>query len=274
MQTFPEYLKSNYPQYDFLLQKVASIIGEQPDWQHFTKTNLIQIRKGLLAEHSANSTRTYLAVLKAIFGQVSEEGVLSCNDYESVLIVRKEASTAVYLTEQELERLMRVKTKSDAERYVLCVYGIQSYTGCRVSDAEKLSQSNIQGSRLSYVSIKTKTEATVPLKPIVAELIEQLQTLKPVSNVTYCNIIKILCCRAGINEEVRVFKGGKDVTEPKCLLVSTHTARRSFATNLYLRKPDLYLISKYMGHSTSTMTEKYICCGIRELNDNFKTYFE
>lgn len=274
MQTFSEYLTDQYPQYNFLLSQFSEQLGEQPQWQHFTKTNLIKLRKGMQEKVCANSARTYIAVLTAIFGQVSDEGVLPCKDYKSVLNVRKEASTAVFLTEPELERLKKVQPRNDTERYVLFLFIIQAYTGCRVSDAMSIMPSNIQDNRLTYVSEKTKIEANVPVKPIVAEMIERLQTLKPVSNMTYSTTIKKLCLRAKITEEVKIFKGGKNISAPKWNFVSSHTARRSFATNLYLRGLDLYSISKFMGHSETAMTEGYICCGIRDINDNIKTFFE
>ena len=273
MQTFTEYLTENYPQYHFLLQKLSNILGEQPEWHHFTKTNLIKIRKGLQQELSANSVRTYMSVLKAIFNQVSDEDVVPCQDYNSTLNVKKEASTAVYLTEKETERLLKVRYKNATEEYVLCLYGIQSFTGCRVSDAHKLGLSNMQGDRISYVSEKSKTEASIPLSPKVREMVERLERLEPVTEATYRSKIKELCNRAGITQEVKIFKGGKDIVAPKYKLVSTHAARRSFATNLYLRGLDLYSISKLMGHASTNMTEKYICCGLRDIDKSIMSFF-
>ena len=274
MQTFSEYLTEQYPQYKFLLVLIGEQLGEFPEWRHFTKTNLIKLRKGLQEKVCSNSARTYTAVLKAIFSQVSDEGVIPCKDYESVLNIRKEASTAVYLNERELERLMKVKPRNEVERYVLYMFIIQAYVGCRVSDAMKITESNISNKRLSYVSEKTKVEAVVPVKPIVVDMIRQLHTLKPVSEVTYCKVIKVLCMRAGITEQVTIFKGGKDISKPKYMLVATHTARRSFATNLYERGLDLYAIKQFMGHSQTSMTERYICSGIRDIDDRIKSFFE
>ncbi|UVV52623.1 hypothetical protein NXY15_24270 [Bacteroides thetaiotaomicron] len=56
-----------------------------------------------------------------------------------------------------------------------------------------------------------------------------------VSDPTFNNNIRNICRKAGITEAVKVFKAGKEVEGEKWEFVSSHTARRSFATNLYLR---------------------------------------
>lgn len=47
-------------------------------------------------------------------------------------------------------------------------------------------------------------------------------------------------------------------TRPKFELITTHTARRSFATNLYLQGMDITNISKILGHATITQTQTYL----------------
>ena len=57
-----------------------------------------------------------------------------------------------------------------------------------------------------------------------------------------------------------ITKGGKEVitTKHKYTCVSTHTARRSFATNSYLRGIDTLLIMAITGHKTESEFLKYI----------------
>lgn len=66
---------------------------------------------------------------------------------------------------------------------------------------------------------------------------------------------------------IREYRGGmahERYTE-KYNLVSTHTARRSFATNLSKAKDvPLYAISKALGHSKITTTMRYLRIGIDE----------
>ena len=69
------------------------------------------------------------------------------------------------------------------------------------------------------------------------------------------------CHKAGINELVSVYMRGEFRDDEKWKFVSSHTARRSFATNLYKKGVDIYTISQLCGHSSIEMTKKYICCG-------------
>lgn len=95
-----------------------------------------------------------------------------------------------------------------------------------------------------------------------------------VTDPTFNNNIRNICRKAGITEAVKVFKAGKEVEGEKWEFVSSHTARRSFATNLYLRGADLYSISQMMGHASVEMTQNYLCCGLREQSAQVMEYFK
>ena len=55
-------------------------------------------------------------------------------------------------------------------------------------------------------------------------------------------------------------KGGEHKTEmiPKCQLIKSHTARRSFCTNKYKAGMSIYDIMLFSGHSTEKEFYKYI----------------
>ena len=74
--------------------------------------------------------------------------------------------------------------------------------------------------------------------------------------------IKLICLRAKITQKIEhtSIKGAKRVTEivPKYTLVTTHTARRTGATLMYLDGMDLLTIMKFTGHETEAEFLKYI----------------
>ena len=177
------------------------------------------------------------------------------------------------LTDEELERIITYVPKNANEQLVRTQFLIGAFTGCRHSDYTRLNNRNIVGGMISYVSLKTKTHATVPLKPIVKELLTNLPK-EEVTDPTFNNNIRNICRKAGITEAVKVFKAGKEVEGEKWEFVSSHTARRSFATNLYLRGADLYSISQMMGHASVEMTQNYLCCGLREQSAQVMEYFK
>ncbi|WP_183308282.1 tyrosine-type recombinase/integrase [Dysgonomonas hofstadii] len=65
--------------------------------------------------------------------------------------------------------------------------------------------------------------------------------------------------QSGINEIIQVVQAGKPIKDEKYKFISSHTARRSFATNLYEATKDLVLVCRYMGHSNVKQTQRYLC---------------
>ena len=74
--------------------------------------------------------------------------------------------------------------------------------------------------------------------------------------------IKVVAKRANINDfvETRITKGGiREInTSEKHVLVTTHTARRSLATNLVLRGVSPYVVMKVTGHKSMSSFERYV----------------
>ena len=63
------------------------------------------------------------------------------------------------------------------------------------------------------------------------------------------------------------------ITKEKWELVSSHTARRSFATNLYLSGVALEDIALMMGHGKNIETTKRYICGERQITTRVMAYF-
>ncbi len=74
--------------------------------------------------------------------------------------------------------------------------------------------------------------------------------------------LKELCRLAGLTDAVEVSrtKGGRKETRylEKCEMVTTHTARRSFATNAFLAKVPTVSIMKITGHRSEAVFLRYI----------------
>lgn len=269
--TLKEAFAEKYPAYLNILSMFEAANLCEATWANITKVRLQKFVDYMAERLSPNSVNQYATKLKAVLNLYSDE-VLLPRGFAKVLTPRKCASTAVYLTEEELQRLTAYKTKNQREEYVRDLFIICAYVGCRHSDGVNLTESNICGDTLQYVSVKTKIHAVVPLKPIVREYILNRPQIE-VDDTTYNRIIRNICRKCGITDKVKVFKAGKEMEGEKWEYVSSHTARRSCASNLYLKGLDLYTISRFLGHSSADMTAKYICCGIRELPQEAKEYF-
>jgi integrase len=130
-----------------------------------------------------------------------------------------------------------------------------------------------------YVSQKTHIKAELPIAPAAQKILFAKGTpfagayKRTVSDHTFNDIIRLICEYCDIVQSIQLYRNGQFWTGKKFEAVSSHTSRRSFCTNLYLRCRDIYLVSKLAGHSSTTVTTRYICCGIESLTEAAMNYF-
>lgn len=276
--TLLEAFRKKYPGYaDKVAERFQLATGCEFSWNNMTKPNLADYVAFLRQKLAGSTVRTSCAQLKSVLGLYEEEYPLPKN-WRDALYQKKDSSQQVYLTEDEVSLIVNNFTPTTENEYI--VYSrflLGCLTGARHSDFIKFSKGNIrEDGMLCYVSVKTHIEANVPVAPIVPELIEMASQYKEkeIADTTFNRILRKICADVDIDSELTLYRRGTFTTSPKCDFISSHTARRTFATNLYLRGADLYSISKMMGHSSVDMTSGYICCGLRNLSPEIKGYFE
>jgi integrase len=136
--------------------------------------------------------------------------------------------------------------------------------GLRYSDASAIKPENIVKMDGKYfikvVPIKTGNLVIIPCQDIVLEIFKKYEhnsnRLPPsISNQKYNDYLKDACRLAGLTETGRL---SSDLSKPLHECISSHTARRNFATNCYLAKMDTRMIMSVTGHSTEKSFQKYI----------------
>lgn len=278
MNTLREAFNEKYPQYANRVLNMYEQANDCPAiWENVTKIRLAKFVSFLNDNLAKSSVKTYCAMLKSVFNIYNEEVKLP-KGYEDILSIKKDVSQNTWLNDSEIERIIAYIPANDTERLVKNQFIMGCVTGARHSDYMNFTRENIVGERLVYVSVKTHIQAEVPLSKVVERLIAENEMFyiagKEVSDPTFNKTIREICRKLGMNERLKLYRAGEFVEGAKYEFISSHTARRSFATNLYLRGADLYAISKMMGHSSVTMTEGYISCGLRDLSDNILDYFK
>jgi len=173
-----------------------------------------------------------------------------------------------------------------SEKDVLAIYKINKYelfsqidnvrdrfilaccTGVRFSDYEEIREENIfknqHGEFVRVKAAKTGTVAVIPLNWMAKEILAKYnyQLPKVIGNANFNDYLKTIGEDAKLTEVVHysVTRGGKCETQTKKKheLIQTHTARRSFATNLFLAGYSNNEIMKITGHKTEVEFLKYI----------------
>lgn len=269
--TLKEAFSQKYPAYMNILKMFEAANLCEATWENLTKVRLQRFVEYMGERIAPNSVNQYATKLKAVLNLYSEEVELP-RDYAKVLTPRKCASTSIFLTEDELQLLMDYNPKNDKERLVRNVFCVSAFCGARHSDSVLFNEDNIIGDTLQYVSVKTKTPTTIPLKPIVAEYIRTMPRIT-MGDKAFNATIRRIAQKCGINSRVKIFKAGEEKNGEKWEFLSSHDARRSFASNLYLRGVDIYSISRMLGHSSVNTTQLYIQASIRTNSEELMGYF-
>lgn len=272
---------ATYELYPIITEKNRSVaiwlekfFEKTPQWEDLTSVNLKKFNEYLLANLSPNSVKTYIAELRAVINLYKDDVIIPCRNIKTALKpTRTIKSTHCYLNGTDLKKLEELTGLNKTQRDIRDMFLLQAWTGCRLSDAITLTEENINGNILSYTSQKTSIFASVPIKPLVRGIIQRMPTIGVYNKMTYNRNVHNLCKYAGIKDRVSLWQAGEKYTGEKWSFVSSHTARRSFATNLYEAGVPINKISYMMGHSNTTMTERYICSNM-EITDEVANFFK
>lgn len=175
----------------------------------------------------------------------------------------------IYLNEQELDTIYRLNLSHDRRLdRVRDLFLIGCYTGLRFGDLMLLRKENITKTERGHL-IKLRTQKTdemvvMPVHPIILDILEKYDgdLPQPMSDVKMNKYIKDVGELAEIKETVKTSKtvGGVQTrfVNKKYELITVHTARRSFATNMYLNDVPTISIMKITGHRSEKAFLRYI----------------
>lgn len=202
--------------------------------------------------------------IKAVMKAANEQELTDNTKYTSFKNISEE-SQAIALSEKELDLLAQFDFSSSPRlERTRDLFLIGCWTGLRFSDFTRIKQENIKDNMLTIQQQKTNEFVTIPLHPVFIAIWNKYNGVLPanISNQKFNDNLKDVCREAGLKERVMksITKGGKKQTTvyEKWQLVSSHTARRSFATNLYKSGFPSISIMQITGHKTESSFLKYI----------------
>lgn len=216
-------------------------------------------------QFAPNTQGKYIKTLKVILNNATDKGINNNTAYKTkrFKVIKQEADN-IYLTERELKQihdidLMDNPTLDKARDLFL----IGAWTGLRYSDFTRLNKDNIIRNNIIITQQKTSSQIKIPLHKTVIEILDKYNySLPTISNQRLNTDIKTVCQKAKIlgEEQKTKTKGSIKISKKveKWALVSSHTARRSFATNLFLSGFPTLSIMKITGHKTEKAFMQYI----------------
>jgi integrase len=127
---------------------------------------------------------------------------------------------------------------------------------------------------------KTNKQVTIPLHSFVKAIVKKYNGKLPQSVDKAHTIEQLQLCGklAGIDDDVQInrIRGGKTLIQQgkKYEFIKNHTARRSFATNMYLKNVPTISIMAITGHTTEANFMKYIKVDQEQHAKIVEGYFE
>ncbi|MBU2926718.1 site-specific integrase [Winogradskyella psychrotolerans] len=207
--------------------------------------------------------------MKVILNDATDKGYNTHLMYKNknFKTVREEVNN-IYLSEEELQRMIDLDLSySKSLERVRDLFIVGCYTGLRFSDFSELKKEHIVDNTFKVKTIKTNDWVTIPLMPFVKNIMEKYKDNanslpKSCVNQTMNKHLKEIGRRAKIdNSFLKVRTKGReriDQTFSKYELITTHTARRSFATNMFKRGIPSRVIMNITGHRTERAFSTYI----------------
>lgn len=182
----------------------------------------------------------------------------------------------IYLDEETLTMIANFNFSENKKwQRVVDSFLVGCYTGLRFSDFNNIKPNNIKDGLIEIKTQKTGEMVAIPIHPVVSKVMERYKgqtanSLPPsISDVKFNLYIKEAAKETKKLDEVISLtraRAGKRIVINKPLheLITSHTARRSFATNMFRLGVPSFIIMAVTGHRTEKSFIKYIKVSPRE----------
>ncbi|MBK7439969.1 MAG: site-specific integrase [Bacteroidetes bacterium] len=171
----------------------------------------------------------------------------------------------VYLEEEELDTLIKFDLSNKPEKEIIRdLFMIGCETGLRFSDYSRLTKDHLSDKMIRITTLKTQDRVVIPISERLRTVLSKYEDygVFQITNQYFNRQIKEIMKLAGFTSQVVVpAKKGTKTTEAvyeKWEMIASHTCRRSFCTNQFLRGVPPILIRKISGHKTEKAFLEYI----------------
>lgn len=213
-------------------------------------------------ELKTSTIQAIVIKLKYLLGKAYLNGWAVDDSYTDAK-VREEISTQIYLKEKEVARLYYYEGLTKKQEEIRDLFIVGCMTGQRYSDYSRLSRDNIVGDNIHVLQKKTRNKAVIPMTDYVREIFNKYDGALPKARcIQYFNkALKVICQKAGLTDmvvyEEDVAGEIMMVKKPQYEMISSHTARRTFATNMVRNNVSTSKIRKCTGHKSSACFDRY-----------------
>jgi integrase len=207
-----------------------------------------------------------IAVLKTFLHWAFERDYIKNQTFKKFKATERETEI-ICLTHEEFMTLYNHPFRSKRLDRVRDVFVFGCSTGLRFSDLISLKPSNIHGDFIVKNIQKTKENSMIPLNKYSIGILKKYQdtvyeTLPKVSHQKFNVYLKECCKEIGMDTSITItrFSGGhrKTTSHPKYELITSHAARKTFATLSLLMGMPERVVRNITGHKKEENFKRYV----------------
>ena len=212
-----------------------------------------------------NSAGKIIRLLKGFVNYQIVKGVIPLIDLRNFKVVEEETD-AIYLNEKELATIYALDLSDDKQlEEIRDIFITGCFTGLRYSDLSTLSPEHmdLDNGNINLKQRKVHKAVVIPMIDYVPEILKKYNyNLPKVSRYLFNERVKEIGRRANLKQKIEVVrKKGKEREKKiyeKWEMISSHTCRRSFCTNMYLFGFPSGELMRISGHKSPSAFMRYI----------------
>ena len=279
--------KGTITKYNTTLNKIKQYEARFKTKLKFTDLNLKFYDKfvGFLSKEQNINVGTignYIGTLKTIARDAKFNG-LPVHEHidHPKFFAPKVKALSIYLKDDEINTIYKHDfSKVDRLDNARDLFIIGLRTGLRVSDFLRLKQTNIKEGYFEIETKKTGQNVVIPMHPQVKIILKKRDGFPyKISDQKFNLYIKEISENVGLTQMVEGSKIDSTTKRkvkgiyPKHELVTSHICRRSFASNLYGKLPNMVIMA-ITGHQTEVQFLKYIKITPKENAQKLQAYWQ
>jgi integrase len=221
---------------------------------------------------TVNNIGKHIKTLKSVMNEATDNNINTNLKFKSPRFKSiSENAEDIFLNEVELKHLYSLDlTNNPKLDKVRDLFLIGCWTGLRLSDYKCINPDAITGDfkngnkQIEIEQQKTGSKVIIPVHPVIENILKKYDGKLPPapSDQKFNQYIKEVAHSAGFTDTIiiRQNKGGKrlEIEMQKFEAVSSHTARRSFATNMFQRGIPTLTIMAITGHQSDRTFKQYV----------------
>ena len=252
--------------------RIDQISREYDDalFQFFEDKEYADNQRGKLIARLKAIIHDYLNTQRGITYSMEKEGKRPALSTTDLFHISKELdeiskpkvkTQAVALYSEEIKKIAKLDlSQKPYLKRTRDVFLAGYYTALRYSDFHRLDPSkHVKGDQLIIKAQKTKKQTRIDITKELKAILDQYPEGFPkITSQEIGRNIKEICRMAGIKEKIELEDKGQIVVKEKWQLITTHTARRSGATNMYENGKSLMEIMQITGHTKLDTLQTYL----------------